>query len=177
MSSMQSEHLAAVADINGLFRKLATLPEPTVSMGVCCWTDLLGFGEAFTNEDWHPCDDTWQKIAGRIVDAHIECYRNLDPATEFVLTLNDGIVRCCDADRFQHLDYLSMWLRACIWTHNNICDNEAQKQLPGARTVIAAGPALRYSPVSITYDDFVYLRVPTSGRHDGSECLPCKVLS
>jgi hypothetical protein len=75
---------------------------------------------------------------------------------EFVLTLNDGIVRCVDAELFAHLDDVSMWLRSCIWTHNNIGESEAARGLPGARTIIAAGPALRYSHVEITREDFVY---------------------
>jgi len=148
--------LKQMEKVSNLGKKLANLPEPTLSFSICCWSDLLGFGAPFFESNWKPPVDTWKRVADRITNAHIQCYNNLEPLHEFVLTLNDGIVRCCNPDNFAHLDFLSMWLRACIWTHNAICDSENTNNLPGARTILTAGSNLRYVNFSVTLDDFVY---------------------
>jgi len=156
MPYWRKEVLKSAADVSGLCAKLANLPKQSITISACCWTDLLGYGTPFYDSNWEPSDKDLNSQANRIANAHLQCYSNLEPTTEFVLTLNDGVVRCCDQERFQHLDFLSMWLRACIWTHNAINKSEKKENLPGARTVLACGKTLKYSHVNVCIDDFVY---------------------
>jgi hypothetical protein len=155
MTFYRREHLAAGAEVNGLGRKLANLPQPSKHFAVCCWSDLLGLGRPFSEANWSPADDVWSIVSDRLVNAAIQYSTNLDPA-EFALTLNDGFIRTRDEETFSHPDHISMWLRACIYAHNAVFASEHEQGLPGARTVLAAGQTLRYSPAVITRDDFVY---------------------
>src|SRR5436305_9269987 len=75
----------------------------------------------------------------RITDAQLCCFQSLDLATETVLALNDGIVRCYDSLYVRELPLISGWLRACVITHNWINDRESINGLPGARTVLSSG--------------------------------------
>jgi hypothetical protein len=149
------EHLAAGADINGLGRKLANLPAPTLHATVCCWSDLLGFSNPFSESNWSPTEEVWSRVSDRLINAAIQYATNLDPS-EFGLTLNDGFIRTRREESFRHPDEISMWLRSCVYAHNAIFESEREVDLPGARTVLAAGQALLYSPAVITRDDFVY---------------------
>jgi hypothetical protein len=135
--------------------KISQFDSPTVTDSICCWTDLLGFGSALYGASWEPSDLLWKSIFDRITEAHRDCYRTLDLATEFVLTLNDGIVRCCNLVNIDHIDRLSMWFRQCILTHNRINEREQRLRLPGARTVMAHGKKLIHGPSSLTFEDFV----------------------
>jgi hypothetical protein len=164
MTFITKETAKSFKGASGLGDKLANLPEPRQSESICCWSDLLGFSSPLAQANWLPDSATWNRITDRIVNAHLQCYNNLDPLTEFVLTLNDGIVRCCDRERFHHLDVLSMWLRSCIWTHNAICESEHANGLPGARTVLAAGLTLKYSYANYHLDDFVYHYTKPKGQ-------------
>ncbi|MCK4999261.1 MAG: hypothetical protein KAS23_06995 [Anaerohalosphaera sp.] len=139
-----------------LVQKLANPPEPSLHQSLCAWTDLLGFGNSFVKSQWCPKKDEWASIAKRIANAHTQCFNNLDPFNEFALILNDGLVRCHDADEIVHFDHLSFWLRSCVWTHNAINEIEKEGGHPGARTVVTAGENLRYSHVDFRLDDFVY---------------------
>lgn len=168
MTFYRREHLAAGVDVNGLGRKLATLPEPTQHFAVCCWSDLLGFGRPFSEANWSPDADVWASISDRLVNAAIQYSTNLDPS-EFGLTLNDGFIRTRDQESFDHPDHMSMWLRSCIYAHNAIYESEREEGLPGARTVMAAGHALRYSPAVITRDDFVYNYTKTDPTKPSSQ--------
>jgi hypothetical protein len=141
--------------LSGLYRKLAKPPNREISQSLCCWSDLLGFGDVFYRTNWNPSATEWDGVFDRIAEAHACCYNGLESATEFVLTLNDGIVRCCDAERITHLDLLSFWFRACVWTHNWINEREKYMSLPGARTVLAAGAKLVHSTPELHLDDFV----------------------
>ncbi len=164
MPFITKEILSKLQDVSGLSQKLANLPEPHHSDSFCCWSDLLGFGAPLAKENWQPNQTTWDQISDRIVNAHLQCYNNLDPSTEFVLTLNDGIVRCCDREKFSHLDFLSMWFRSCIWTHNAICESEHENGLPGTRTILSAGSTLKYSHANYHFDDFVYNYTKPKGQ-------------
>ena len=155
MPFIRKDSLKPDIQISGLYAKLANLPEPFSSRSVCCWTDLLGFGTELSKSDWEPSQASWDRITDRLVNAHLQCYSNLEPAFEFVLTLNDGIVRCCDSERFRHMDLMSMWLRSCVLTHNAINESEEAEGLPGARTVVTSGATLKYSHVAVRLDDFV----------------------
>ncbi len=145
--------------------KLSRYQTPTITDSICCWTDLLGFGSDLYGAKWEPSEALWISIFNRITEAHRDCYRKLDLLTEFALTLNDGIVRCCDLANIDHIDRLSMWFRECILTHNRINEREQRQQLPGARTVLAHGKKLIHGPSELTVEDFVlnYTKLDPSG--------------
>lgn len=142
--------------ISGLIQKLANPPMPSLNESICSWSDLLGFGSIFFKSNWNPTIEEWEKISKRILNAHMQCFSNLDPSFEFVMILNDGIIRCCNSDRFNHLDCLSMWLRSCIWTHNAMNEIEREEKYPGVRTILTAGYNLKYSHIDFRFDDFVF---------------------
>lgn len=146
-------------------RKFDDFKAPTLAESLCCWTDLLGFGQPLFDANWEPSSETWLSTFKRIRDAHRECYQQLDVSAEFALTLNDGIVRCCNLSDLQHVQQISMWLRACILTHNRINQREKQQGLPGARTVIAHGRKLIHGPSDLNFEDFVlnYTKPDPSG--------------
>src|SRR5205823_14419257 len=127
------------------YEKLSDPPNSLKALAICCWTDLLGFGQTLTDVQWHPSQTVWKALHERITDAHLCCFHNLDLAAETVLALNDGIVRCYDSVYINKLALLSMWLRACVITHNWINDRESIKGLPGARTIISSGEQLSFS--------------------------------
>lgn len=144
------------SEISGLWSKIENFPDMEVAESLCCWTDLLGFGQNFYQNNWKPTNDIWKSVYERLTDAYKVFYPQLIPFTDFALTLNDGIVRCCDIERLTHLDYLSIWLRGCVWSHNGINENEKKKGLPGVRTILTFGERLKHSHTEITIDDFVY---------------------
>jgi hypothetical protein len=137
------------------YEKLSSYKTPIVTNSICCWTDLLGFGRAIYQAKWEPSETVWMSIFKRITEAHHDCYQRLDLLTEFVLTLNDGIVRCCNLANIEHIQQLSMWLRECVLTHNRINERERAQHLPGARTVLAHGKKLIHGPSELTFEDFV----------------------
>lgn len=139
----------------GLSQKLTRHRPGRVTESICCWTDLLGFGGPLAEAAWTPSKALWEKLFNRVAEAHACCYRNLDASNEFVLTLNDGIIRSCVLEQISHLDELSMWLRACVFTHNWINEREEYKKMPGARTVLAHGQKLEHGVAGITVEDLV----------------------
>jgi hypothetical protein len=138
-----------------LHEKLDGYKAPIIAESFCCWTDLLGFGADIYRAKWEPSKRLWKSIFNRITEAHRECYRKIDLLTEFVLTLNDGIVRCVNLTDIHQIQQLSMWLRECVLTHNLINTREKQKHLPGARTILAHGKKLIHGPSELTLEDFV----------------------
>ncbi len=146
--------------------KVSRYKTPAVVESVCCWTDLLGFGAALYGADWKPSEDLWSSMFNRIAAAHSDCYRSLELSYEFALTLNDGIVRCCNLADIDHVDRLSMWLRGCILTHNRINQRERDSGLPGARTILAHGEKLVHGPTELIVEDFVlnYTKQDPGGR-------------
>ena len=140
---------------NGLDYKLRNPRPLEVRQSLCCWSDLLGFANPFVESNWVPTDDVLAGVYERISKAHQCVYRTILSADDFLLALNDGIVRTCDADALTHLDHLSMWFRACVMAHLDICNSESKAGFPGCRTVIAYGIRLIHSHVEIRFDDLV----------------------
>src|SRR4029077_1045701 len=137
------------------YKKLLTPPNSLRALTMCCWTDLLGFGQSLADAGWHPSEAAWKALHERITDAHLCCFHSLELATETVLALNDGIVRCYDPAYLSNLTLVSMWLRACVITHNWINDLESYADLPGARTVLSCGEQLSFSHSEFRMRDFI----------------------
>lgn len=150
-----SERANAFEYAHGLDYKLHNPRPREVRQSLCCWSDLLGFASPFVESNWVPTDDVLARVYERISTAHQGVYKTTQ-TNDFILALNDGIVRTCDADALTHLDDLSIWLRACVMAHLNVCRTERKAGLPGCRTVIAYGIRLVHSHAEITFDDLVF---------------------
>ena len=149
-------HLKFLRNVSDFYAKLANPPRKKVSESMCCWTDLLGFGTPFYESRWAPSQSVWDSIFERISEAHACCYQEICIHSEFLLALNDGIVRCFDCDHDGPiLNILSRWLSRCMVSHNWINDREEFKGLPGARTVVAFGPKLVHGTPEVREGDFI----------------------
>lgn len=147
--------IRSVRNISGLYEKLDRHSSPHIVESLCCWTDLLGFSNVLTEARWLPTDAQWEQIFDRLTHAHSLCYIDLNFLNDFLFTLNDGIVRCCEPGKITTPDELSIWFRTCILAHNRVNEREKNKGLPGARTVLACGPKLEFGPPLITFEDGV----------------------
>ena len=123
---------------------------------VCAWSDLLGFGQPLVESEWKPDVALWKRIAQRLTSAYqIHCRHTPAPG-EFMLTLNDGIVRTrVITNASNECLSLSLWLRATIWAHLDVNRVERTNGLPGTRTIITAGERAFYSFPEVRLDDLV----------------------
>lgn len=123
---------------------------------VCAWSDLLGFGRSFKQSNWKPNSAQWKDVAARLVNAYrIHC-KHSPNYEEFMLTLNDGIVRTRSiSSAVNECLYISLWLRAAIWAHLDLNKSERNSQFPGTRTVITGGQRAIYSFPEVRLDDLV----------------------
>lgn len=135
-------------------RKMAELPK-RIETSICCWMDLLGFGSEFISSGWIPSEAEWNRVYERVTRAQEIAFRSVTPGSEFVLALNDAIVRCYDVETTQHLDQLGFWLRDCVLTHFLLNREERDLGLPGARCVISFGSRLVHGHDEFRFDDFV----------------------
>ncbi len=140
-------------------------PPLKVGASLCCWSDLLGFGTKLYDANWKPTEQDFKDLYSRLTVAQHLAHRALDPFHDFMLVLNDGIVKCCDEEGFLNngvlgLAAFSNWLEACAETHHYICNHEKKVGLPGIRTVLAYGPTLHHGHYVFTEEDFVMKRQP-----------------
>lgn len=142
---------------SNLNRKIDSIREPEIVDALCCWSDLLGFGRSFTDCEWSPDIQRWNSITKRLVDAQKIHFRNIIVGMEFSLVLNDGMIRAFNLDKgLNHMQYVSLWLRSCIYFHVQTNMHEKSRDLPGTRTVLAAGKKALHNWESIHFDDFVF---------------------
>src|SRR4030095_1175777 len=97
MAFITKEAAKSLLGVSGLGDKLANLPESRQTESICCWSDLLGFATPLVESNWQPDASTWNLLTDRTVNAHLQCYLNLIPTTEFVLTLPSS--RSCNTAR------------------------------------------------------------------------------
>ena len=121
------------------------------------WSDLLGFGKEFYNNQWELNPEAWQKIDLRLKNFYRHHYLNFASINEYIFILNDGIVRTIpliwrDATMINQLFEVSMWIRNIIISHVNVNKNDNI----GARTVLSYGERFNSFLDEITVDDLVY---------------------
>lgn len=142
--------------ISGKHHKIMNPPLPKLGSNFCCWSDLLGFGSTIYEKNWCLEAKDYELLNERVSTAHNVVKLHVQPMGEFALVLNDGMVRSYDSDSIVHLDYFAIWLRSCITVHNRLNQVEAEKGLPGTRTVLTHGPRLCYDHAELRFDDCVY---------------------
>ena len=165
---------------NPLGAQLESEQKAEVHAVVCAWSDLLGFGGPFVQAEWKPSKDTWASIAARLKAAYTTHCRHTPSFGEFMLTLNDGVVRSrvVTTERNECL-FLSLWLRAAVCAHLDVNASERSSGFPGTRTVITAGERAFYSFPEVRLDDTVinYTRkapgLSEIARRTGNPLLIC----
>lgn len=144
-------------DINNLSKKLRECAQISRKIPtLCVWSDLLNFGKPLLESNWLPSDDEWVKIAQRLKNMQGIFASNLEPTFENALVSNDAIIRNFNCERGIHPDYISMWFRAIIWTHQQVNTCENLYGYPGMRTIVSGGVRLVHNFSTITFEDFVY---------------------
>lgn len=121
------------------------------------WSDLLGFGKKFYNNQWELNPEAWQKIDLRLKNFYRQHYLNFSSINEYIFILNDGIVRTIplvwrDTTIVNQLLEVSMWIRNIIISHVDVNGNDNI----GARTVLSYGERFNSFLDEITVDDLVY---------------------
>ena len=128
------------------------------------WSDLLGFGKEFYNNQWELNPEAWQKIDLRLKNFYRQHYLNFSSLNEYIFILNDAVVRtiplvynesssvmnCYPLNN--HIYEISMWIRTVIISHINV--NKSDEI--GARTVLSYGERFNSFLDEITVDDLVY---------------------
>ena len=138
------------------YTKLENPPHLMIQEVVCCWSDLLGFGNTISEENWSLPEKTAEKVYSRLTKAQKCLASNLDPTSEVGLTLNDGFARSSITERFTDPVQPSMWFRGCLFSHQCLNEKDSENGFPGARTVISHGKSLKHSCEELRFDDFVF---------------------
>lgn len=142
--------------ISNFHKKQALRDSPTIIPALCCWSDLLGFGQVFSSNNWDLNTSDWDSTIQRLVRSQDMCLQQIVPGVEVCLSLNDGIIRSFIAEnRINHIQTLALWIRSCIWYHKQLNEVEQSEGLPGARTVMTAGHRAIHNFGNATFDDYV----------------------
>ena len=150
--------------------KLQNKIQPTISLNLCAWSDLLGFGSHFTKNNWKLSKKEWQKVTNRLDLFYKIHSRYFSDLNGFMFVLNDGVIKTHFLKKVSRensiniLHGIELWIRNIVMAHIVIFKEESSNNYPGARTVIAFGEKSEYSFTEARIDDFVlnYTR-PTDG--------------
>lgn len=140
---------------NNLIKKIEKKREIRIKDVICFWSDLLGFGNVFFEQNWDLKTEHQISIFNRLKAAHSEFLRLTSPHGEKSLILNDGLVKIGLVDDLNHPDFIGLFLRGCIWTHMKINEIELKNNLPGCRSIISFGQSIDYLEEEIKFDDYV----------------------
>ena len=143
---------------SNLSKKIGNPPKLKSRHSFCLWSDLLGFGNVYSENNWFLNDKQQREIYDRLVAAHSSVLYFSQP-NERNLILNDGIAKIYlpDASIFGEGDIhsISIYLRHCIELHMAINQTEKSNGFPGCRSVIAFGDCIEYLAEEIKLDDYV----------------------
>lgn len=143
---------------SNLTYKIGNPPTLKTKQCFCMWSDLLGFGRVFQDNNWILNEEIKKQVYDRLEAAHSAVLYYSSP-TERDLILNDGIAKVFHP-KSKHEDrnnilFISLFLRSCIELHISINDTEHKLSLPGCRSVLAFGESIEYIADDIRYDDYV----------------------
>ena len=143
--------------ISNLDKKQTLRHSPIIIPTICCWSDLLGFGQVFSSNNWELKTPDWDSTIQRLVRSQDLCLQHLVPGIETCLSLNDGIVRSFLVENHvDHIQTLALWIRSCILYHKHLNEVEQSEGLPGLRTVMTAGHRAIHNFGNATFDDYIY---------------------
>lgn len=146
--------------LNPLYYKLNNEIEARISLNLCAWSDLLGFGSHFTKTNWHISKSQWNTISNRLNNFYKICCQNHSPQS-YMFMLNDGVIKTYfinstkEKNIFNQIQYIEFWFREIVITQYRVNKQEKTDNFPGVRTVISFGEKLEYSFDEIKFDDYV----------------------
>lgn len=141
-----------------LSRKIGNPPQLKTRNAFCMWSDLLGFGNVYAENNWQLNDKQRREVYNRLVAAHsaVLYYSQMN---ERNLILNDGIAKVFIPDDGlwgkKAINSIAYYLRACIELHMAINQVERATGYPGCRSVMAFGECIEYLAEEVKYDDYV----------------------
>lgn len=155
-----SEMFRDVPDTWGsnLNKKIGNPPKLKTRHSFCMWSDLLGFGNIYAENNWVISSRQRRKVYDRLVAAHSSVLYYSRP-DERNLILNDGIAKVYMPDDSifgkREINSIAVYFRFCIELHMTINQTEKANGYPGCRSVIAFGDCIEYLAEEIKFDDYV----------------------
>lgn len=143
---------------SNLTLKIGNPPKLESNEYFCMWSDLLGFGNIFFENNWMLDENSKRKIYGRLQKVHSIVLYNSNFQYERNLILNDGIAKVFNIGKEKRKNKLfsvSLFLRSCIQNHIQINQTEKEVGFPGCRTVLSYGEGVEYLTDEIRLDDYV----------------------
>lgn len=142
-----------------LNKKIGNPPKLKTRHSFCMWSDLLGFGKIYAENNWALNSRQRRKVYKRLVAAHSSVL-NYSRPDERNLILNDGIAKVYMPDDSifgkREINSIAIYFRFCIELHMAINQTEKANGYPGCRSVIAFGDCIEYLAEEIKFDDYVF---------------------
>jgi hypothetical protein len=143
----------------------------------CVWSDLLGFGNVFFENNWNLSDKQNRSVYERLQKAHSIVLYNSGISNERNLILNDGIAKVYQPQTKErdpnNILSLSLFLRSAIQLHIEINEIEAKNGYPGCRTVLSFGQGIEYLVDEIRFDDYVMNYTKPQGQEISDIAKSC----
>lgn len=143
---------------SNLNKKIGNPPQLKTRHSFCMWSDLLGFGNIYAENNWDLNSRQRRKVYNRLVAAHSSVLYYSRP-DERNLILNDGIAKVYMPDDSifgkREISSISIYFRFCIELHMTINQTEKANGYPGCRSVLAFGDCIEYLAEEIKFDDYV----------------------
>lgn len=156
---------------SNLTKKISNPPELKTRLSFCMWSDLLGFGSIYRDNNWELNDSQKREVYNRLVAAHSSVLFFSKP-DERVLILNDGIAKIFMPKTGViwrgDIYGIAYFLRSCVELHMAINQNERAADYPGCRSVIAFGECIEYLAEEVRFDDFVMNYSKPKGKNISS---------
>jgi len=144
---------------SNLTHKIGNPPKIKTNDYFCVWSDLLGFGNVFFDNNWTLTSEQKMCIYQRLQRAHSIILHNSSPFYERNLILNDGFAKVFRVptrlEDINSIHLLSLYLRSSIENHIRINETEKEFGYAGCRTVLSFGEGIEYLSDEIRFDDYV----------------------
>ena len=143
---------------SNLNKKIGNPPKLKTRHSFCMWSDLLGFGNIYAENNWVISSRQRRKVYDRLVAAHSSVLYYSRP-DERNLILNDGIAKVYMPEDSifgkKEINSIAIYFRFCIELHMAINQTEKANGYPGCRSVLAYGDCIEYLAEEIKFDDYV----------------------
>ena len=135
------------------------------------WSDLLGFGNIFSDNNWKLNDKQKLEVYNRLIAAHSSVLYYSMP-NEKNLILNDGIAKVYIPDDnlfgIEDIHSISIYFRFCVELHLTINQTEKASGYPGCRSVVAFGDSIEYLTEEVKFDDYVMNYTKPKGQKNST---------
>ena len=154
-----------------LNKKIENPPILETRNAFCMWSDLLGFGDLYSDNDWKLNGSQRREVYNRLFNAHSAVLKYSQPI-ERNLILNDGIAKVYMTDDSiwgkGEISNISLYIRFCVELHLTINRIERENGYPGCRSVLAFGECIEYLVEEIKLDDYVFNYTKPKGQEISS---------